>query len=346
MKVIRSPMNYRLNLFCMLSAGMLCANGNQNDPYADYASSQDYQGYTSYAQSYDASMNDPAMYGTSQTEYEASESGPSEGLYRFLPGMAVYEYLGPMSAKHGQGHATLSNLNVRLPFVKATSGSWAFNVDGTARVTWFDGDRDALMDVDTLYTFWLNLSASYKVRGSTYITAGVNPEFSSDLDSWVARNFNLGGHLLVSTKVNDHFKFTAGVAYAPQLADWPVFPFLGFSWKASRNWTVEMQGVRLSAMNKVTDYFSWGPFVSVVSGSWVVKHNYGHARYEWRSGVAGVATELGLGTWGKAKAKLVADVGFSFANSGRFKTTNGKHDLETKHYDPGFYVRAGLRFVF
>lgn len=340
-------MNLRLNLYGILTlaaAGLVC--GNTNDPYADYADG----GYQSYPQlnqgnqGYDPSINDSSY---DHVDYDISGGGgTNDSFNRYLPSQTIFEYLGPMSSRNGAGHATLTNWHTRLPLADAKSGSWRFNVDSTFRLTWFDGDKDAAMDVDRLYTIWMNLSASYNLRGSTYLTFGVNPEFSSDFDSWVARNFNMGGHLLISSKLNERFKYSLGVAIAPQLGDTPVFPFVGFSWQASPTWLIEMQGIRLSAMNKVTDYFSWGPFVSVVSGSWVVKHNHAHSRYEWRSGVAGLATELGLGTWGSVKPKLLLDAGFSFANSARFKTTNGKHEMETRHFDPGFYMRAGLRFSF
>ena len=61
---------------------------------------------------------------------------------------------------------------------------------------------------------------------------------------------------------------------------------------------------------------------------------------------AGIGADVGLGHWGSVRPRLVADVGFSFGNSGTIKTSNGSHDLEKYHYDPGFYLRAGLLFEF
>lgn len=340
-------MRSRLQLLCAFS---LIASGpalaNTDGSYADYAGASSYEAYPSAqgGYSYNPAVNDNSY---DPVEYDLSGTGgTNDGFYKYLPSQSIFEYLGPMKARNGEGHATLTNWHTRLGLADATSGSWRFSLDGTVRLTWFDGDKDAAMDVDRLYTIWLNLSASYKMWGSTYLTFGVNPEFSSDFDSWVARNFSLGGHLLLSSKLNERFKFTVGAGIAPQLGSTPVFPYVGFSWQASPTWLVEMQGTRLSAMNKVTDYFSWGPFVSVVAGSWVVKHNHGHARYQWVSGVAGLATETGLGQWGKVKPKLLLDAGFSFANNAKFKTTNGRHELEEQRFDPGFYLRAGLRFAF
>ena len=97
---------------------------------------------------------------------------------------------------------------------------------------------------------------------------------------------------------------------------------------------------------KVSDGLKWGPFVSVVSGTWTIHHDRRVRQFAWISGVAGIGADVGLGHWGSVRPRLVADVGFSFGNSGTIKTSNGSHDLEKYHYDPGFYLRAGLLFEF
>lgn len=84
----------------------------------------------------------------------------------------------------------------------------------------------------------------------------------------------------------------------------------------------------------------------MVSGTWTIHHDRRVRQFEWISGVAGVGADVGLGHWGSVRPRLVADVGFSFGNSGTIKTSNGSHELEKYHYDPGFYLRAGLQFEF
>ena len=96
----------------------------------------------------------------------------------------------------------------------------------------------------------------------------------------------------------------------------------------------------------MSEGLTWGPFVSVVSGTWTIHHDRRVRQFEWISGVAGVGADVGLGHWGSVRPRLVADVGFSFGNSGTIKTSNGSHELEKYHYDPGFYLRAGLQFEF
>ena len=91
---------------------------------------------------------------------------------------------------------------------------------------------------------------------------------------------------------------------------------------------------------------TWGPFVSIVSGTWTIHHDRRVRQFEWISGIAGVGANIGLGRWGSVRPRLMTDVGFSFGNSGTLKTSNGNHELEKRHYDPGFYLRAGLQFEF
>ena len=146
--------------------------------------------------------------------------------------------------------------------------------------------------------------------------------------------------------MNDRFSYGIGIGCYPQLGDYPFLPLIQFKWEASRNWTLQLEGARLSYINKVSDGLKWGPFVSVASGTWTIHHDRRVRQFAWISGVAGIGADMGLGHWGSVRPRLVADVGFSFGNSGTIKTSNGSHDLEKYHYDPGFYLRAGLLFEF
>lgn len=77
-----------------------------------------------------------------------------------------------------------------------------------------------------------------------------------------------------------------------------------------RNWTLQLEGARLSYINKVSDGLKWGPFVSVVSGTWTIHHDRRVRQFAWISGVAGIGADVGLGHWGSVRPRLVADVGF------------------------------------
>lgn len=248
-------------------------------------------------------------------------------------------------------HACMNSLKSRVRNGEVeqdtgTGGSWNFSSTAALRLSWFNGKGADKMDVDRLYTIWLNVNASYAVTGKTRLVFGVTPQISTDFDTWTSHNIFLGGHVLLAGPLNDRFSYGVGIGCYPQLGDYPLLPLIQFKWEASRNWTLQLEGTRLSYINRVSEGFKWGPFVSVVSGTWTIHHDRRVRQFAWISGVAGIGADAGLGRWGSVRPRLVADIGFSFGNSGTIKTSNGSHDLEKYHYDPGFYLRAGLLFEF
>lgn len=149
------------------------------------------------------------------------------------------------------------------------------------------------MDVDRLYTIWLNVNASYAITGKTRLVFGVTPQISTDFDTWTSHNIFLGGHVLLAGPLNDRFSYGIGIGCYPQLGDYPFLPLIQFKWEASRNWTLQLEGARLSYINKVSDGLKWGPFVSVVSGTWTIHHDRRVRQFAWISGVAGIGADVG-----------------------------------------------------
>lgn len=97
------------------------------------------------------------------------------------------------------------------------------------------------MDVDRLYTIWLNVNASYAITGKTRLVFGVTPQISTDFDTWTSHNIFLGGHVLLAGPLNDRFSYGIGIGCYPQLGDYPSCPLSSlngklpaigrFSWK-------------------------------------------------------------------------------------------------------------------
>lgn len=63
-----------------------------------------------------------------------------------------------------------------------------FSSTAALRLSWFNGEGAREMDVDELYTIWLNVTASYKLRGKTSLVFGVTPQISTDFDTWTTHN--------------------------------------------------------------------------------------------------------------------------------------------------------------
>ena len=312
------------------------ANGGYD--YPNYEAQMKMEGGMS-----DFSDGGNSNYNPSINDFGGDADSDSPGIW---PSMSYLEMLGPMKYEKGDGHAKVTNWTTLFDFVHMSKGRWSFNADGAFRMSWIDGSRDATLDVDRLFTIWTNLNMSYRLFGQTRLVAALTPQWSSDFDSWVSDNFFLGGNVMLTGKLGEKGTYVAGFAYAPQLGDNPWIPYIGGKWKLNDRWTLDLMAPRFSLKNKVSDGFTWGPFISVMSGTWTVKRNRHHERFEWRSCLVGVSTETGLGQWGKVRPKLLADVGMSCWNRARFKSSDGDTDYDSYRFKPGFYVRVGLQFGF
>ncbi|MEG0427122.1 MAG: DUF6268 family outer membrane beta-barrel protein [Akkermansia sp.] len=308
-----------------------------------FASTEDYQ-YSDY-QSQQGGASSNTDYRNSSYDVTGMDSSDYSDKSMW-PNMTVFEMLGPMKHDGGSGHVNMTNWMTAFDFVRLKKGSWGFHADGAFRMTWLDGDQDANFELDRLFTVWVNMTVSYRLWGSTVLSGGVTPQWSSDFDSWVSDNFFFGAHVTLSGKLSESFSYTVGGAYAPQIGNTPWLPFFGFSWKLNPKWRLDLQATKLILMNKVSEGFSWGPFCAVTAGTWTVRHNKRHERFEWISGVAGVSTETGLGHWGRVRPKLLGDVGFSVWNRARFKSSNGDDEYASYRFKPGFYMRVGVQLSF
>jgi hypothetical protein len=245
-----------------------------------------------------------------------------------------------MDSSHG--HTNIQNWQTDLNLLRMNSGDWGFTTTAAFRITWMNGSGADSMDVDTLYTIWLRMNASCVVKGQTRLIFGVTPQISTDFDTWTSKNIFLGAHALIAGPANERFTYGLGLGYYPQVGNWPFLPIIQFKWIMPSNWTLQLEGFRLSCTQKINDMFSWGPFVSAVSGSWTIHHERRIRQFQWISGAAGLSFACDLGRY----PTIVADLGFTFGNSGKIKTSNGRHEIEKFHFDPGFYFRAGIEIPF
>ncbi len=306
------------------------AVGQEMMPYPEYDDSSD----SGYAATYDENM---PFY----TEEESSYS--SQFLW---PTRIGYELLGPMNSRNGRGDLDVQHWDFMLNLGQYDSGKWHTDFRAGLRMSRFNGSGALALDVDCLYTVRMQFNASYRLSDTTRLMFGINPQISTDFDTWTNKNIYFGGYAMIAGKVNENLTGGIGIAYYPQLGSFPILPAVQFTWYRNANHYLQLEGLRLAYNIKVSDGFTWGPFVGISSGTWTVnRHRHTH-RFQWESGVAGVGFDIGLGKWGTAKPRLKTDLGFTFGNSGSIHTSNGRHELEKYHYDPGFYLRAGLEFNF
>lgn len=226
-----------LSSFSLMAGMTLVAQANAQ-PYPDSDSSDGYDtGY--YAEAYSGGYNSsPAPTGENASK-------------PVFPTQSYFELLGPMDSRNGHGSVNIQNWMTDLNLCRMSSGSWGFSSTAALRLSWFNGEGAREMDVDELYTIWLNVTASYKLRGKTSLVFGVTPQISTDFDTWTTHNLFFGGHALLAGPLNDRFSYGIGVGCYPQLGDFPLLPLIQFEWKATNNWTLQLEGSKYRSCQPV-----------------------------------------------------------------------------------------------
>lgn len=192
--------------------GMALVAQANAQPYPDSDSSDGYDtGY--YAEAYSGGYYNSAPAPTGE-----SASRP------IFPTQSYFELLGPMDSRNGRGSVDVQNWMTDLNLCRMSSGSWSFSSTAALRLSWFNGKGADEMDVDRLYTVWLNVNASYAIKGKTRLVFGVTPQISTDFDTWTSHNIFFGGHALLAGPLNDRFSYGIGIGCYPQLGDYPLLP--------------------------------------------------------------------------------------------------------------------------
>ena len=165
------------------ASGIVLTAQANTQPYPDSDSSDGYDtGF--YAEAYSGG-------------YDSAPAPAGESASRpVFPTQSYFELLGPMDSRNGRGSVDIQNWMTDLNLCRMSSGSWNFSSTAALRLSWFNGKGADEMDVDRLYTIWLNVNASYAITGKTRLVFGVTPQISTDFDTWTSHNIFLGGHVL------------------------------------------------------------------------------------------------------------------------------------------------------
>ena len=325
------------SLICQMTAMFI--SGSALADYVAYPDQSDSLTDASYADSgYDASL--------SASDYHGPYLSSSQNPKSYIPSQIQMEYLGHMGYKGGRGSAKLTSMGVQFNLFGHKGNKFAMHSDVGFRMAWFDSTGDGWMDENRFYTVVLRMNGEYSLTQKTSLVMGFNPQISTDGDTWTGKAIYFGGFLGFKSEWSSNLKYGFGLSYSPQFGSSPWLPFISLSWQMNNKWRLEMEGTRLAMLQKVSDGFTWGPFVGIVTGAWSVKHDRSTRQFQWTSGVAGISSSIGLGKWGTWRPRLTSDLGFSFSNVGKINTSTGRHEIYKRNYDSGFYMRLGLQFGF
>ncbi len=272
---------------------------------------------------------------------------PDTGL---LPSAFSYEFASSMRERHGgRSHFGMQNVSFTIPLsdpYKSFVGGWAFNAEFDSTISFVDAEGTLNLASDTLYRFTLPLSLIRSTAGGNRLVLALTPSISSDLER-APRCFDFGFVVAYNRKVSEDFRYMLGVAASPRFARYWAFPFIGFEWKPADDWTIALNGYRLSAMHAVTGRFSAGVFASAEGGVWTVETDRGARLFNVQALVVGLAGEYDFAAAGQRKRIITAALGSTLASSVRFHECSGDREAdETHHYRPGFYASFGVDFRF
>lgn len=263
------------------------------------------------------------------------------------PSQFGYEFFGPMSFHNGGGRAKVHTAYLYAHLIEQNpEDKFSMGLDLITRMTWLSTSNNSIFESERLYTFGLNGSASYSMGNDTKLFFGASALMSTDFDTVTSHCVQIGARGGISHRFSDRFSMQLGVYYSPQLSSCPVLPIIGFRYQVDDRWYIQLDSMRLRAINKVNDSFSWGPFVGISAGSWNVKHERRDTRLSMISGIAGLQGNIALGKWGKYTPTLTGEVGCAFANNFQYRNATGRHKRESVNADPGLYVQLGVKLAF
>jgi hypothetical protein len=273
----------------------------------------------------------------------ATPAAPAIEIDRRSP-RAEFTFLGGMDIKTGPGEVESYSLAAQSPLGKPIRlgghGLLTVGLAYEATSLQIDGTPAGfpLPDAD-LHHFELPLIARWQRPGSPWsITAGLSPGLATDFDHIDDDDFYLGGRLVFQRTINEHFKLGFGAAVIRSLGSDAVIPAIGFEWRPTDAWQIELVGPYFNIWWQPSDQwltrFTAGPG----GGFWNVDWNNLSRDLSLSSYLVGISVEreLAEGVW------LTGGAGVSLANQIELRTTGGLTTFKTG-LDNGYFASLGLR---
>ena len=271
---------------------------------------------------------------------------PQTGL---LPSYAKATYLTRMHERHGGSHMGMQDYTLNIPFVdgrRSHVGSWWYNVQGNATATLMDVGGSLDLRRDALFDFAIPVTLIHPLPKNRRLMLTAMPHYAGD-GVHSAHAWDLSAVVDYAVKYSDTFAYSVGVAASPRFAQYAAVPYFFFSWNATQDWTVRLQGYQLTALYAVTERLRVGPSLSGEGGSWMVARPEGQRILRVRSLMAAMVAEYNFAAPGQSKRLFTASLGSTLATTAEIcNRTARKESIETHHYKPGlaFSLEVDFRF--
>lgn len=265
------------------------------------------------------------------------------------PSYAAVTVISQMGERHGGSKLGMQTFELTLPLSdprKTSYGDWYINAQLDLRLTLLNAEGHLHPEHDEMYSGSLPVTMIRNFASGNRLSITVAPAVASDFGG-TNRFFDVVGGSTYTVKHSDSLSYTVGMGISPRFASHAVVPMVGFSWQPNEAWDVSLRFYKLSAMYKVNERLSVGPFLSGYNHSWMVNTERGDKIFRFRSLVAGVTGEYDFSRAGQRKRIITASVGSTLASVAQFcDRTADKDPIESHHYKPGIYLSVGVDFRF
>lgn len=350
-----------MRVFCLLCCSLFvsaaCVRGAWDDPYRSGENSSSGGDFASEfgvddAYVFDEGAGLDASFASPDYDagYSAAVSPSSEAASRhpFSPYDAYGEFVGNMSLSSQHSRTKVYNAYLSVPVLHPSRfawGRWHADVRLNARVTWIRSKGEDVLGVEHLYTYGLRASLIRMLGDHSQLQLGATPQLSSDFDHLSGEDFYWGGYAAFSSKWNDRFYYSLGVAVMPDYYKNYVMPLLSFTYRCSDGSDWRLRGSRLSYVRRIGQSFEWGPFAQWNSGVWTVNRFQTTRQFRMTNVILGLGCGYDFAS-GACRVRGVLDMGSSVYNTFRVRDKGGEHTLEKYRGHAAVYARAGVQVSF
>lgn len=271
---------------------------------------------------------------------------PDTGI---APSYGSYAFVSKMGERHGGSRLGLQTYELTIPFSDPRQtgyGDWAINAQLDMRLSLLDTEGNLRLEHDEMYSASLPITWIRQYASGNRLALTLAPAVASDFGG-TNRFFDVVGAASYTIKHSDTLSYSIGFAASPRFAYYVFVPMAGFDWQANDDWNISLHFNRLSAMYRVNDRCSVGPFLSGYNHTWMVSTDAGDKIFRFRSLVAGITGEYDFSRAGQRKRIITASLGSTLVSTAQFCKRNASKEPETTlHYKPGLFVSLGVDFRF
>ena len=176
---------------------------------------------------------------------------PDSGL---APSFAEATFLTHMHERHGGSGLSMQSYALTIPLSDPRKTHWnniSINAQLDTKITVFNADGNLTLNNEVMYNVALPISFIQTMPNGNRLIVGIAPELATDGEA-ISHGADLAAYAMYTVRKNEVFSYTFGIGISPRFAECFAVPFFGFEWQPTQDWTVSLQGYKLSGKRPFT----------------------------------------------------------------------------------------------